>query len=266
MSGTSAFNGFSRETVTFFEELRKNNSKEWFEEHREDYENHVRTPSREFVIAMGNRLKDISPYVHAEPKVNRSLFRIHRDIRFSRDKSPYKTVMGIWFWDGSRHRMECSGYYFHLEPPNLMLGVGVYIFPKSMLKLYRDSVVHPVYGPALVKAVDAVTGKRAGNKAGNKAGKKATPGKKGKGTTTGKETVSGRKSYKLGGRHYKRVPQGYDRDHENAGFLLYNGFHVGIEKKIPGEFFSEKLIDHCFERFEEMYPIHEWLLAMTRRM
>jgi len=106
------------------------------------------------------------------------------------------------------------------------------MFPKPMMKAYRDSVVHPEHGPALAKAVDAVTGK----------------------------------DYKPGGRHYKRVPSGYDVDHENAEYLLYNGFHMGAEKKIPAELHSPELVEYCFERYREMYPVHQWLLAMTKRM
>jgi len=232
MTDNPEFNGFPKQCISFFRNLKKNNTKEWFADHRGEYDEHVLAPSRAFVVAMGDRLKDLSPYVHAESKVNRSLFRIHRDIRFSKDKSPYKTHMGIWFWEGSRQRMECSGYYFHVDPPNLLLGVGIYMFPKPMMKAYRDSVVHPEHGPALAKAVDAVTGK----------------------------------DYKPGGRHYKRVPSGYDVDHENAEYLLYNGFHMGAEKKIPAELHSPELVEYCFERYREMYPVHQWLLAMTKRM
>jgi len=124
MTDNPEFNGFPKQCISFFRNLKKNNTKEWFADHRGEYDEHVLAPSRAFVVAMGDRLKDLSPYVHAESKVNRSLFRIHRDIRFSKDKSPYKTHMGIWFWEGSRQRMECSGYYFHVDPPQPAFGGG----------------------------------------------------------------------------------------------------------------------------------------------
>ena len=92
------FNGFSKELVQFFKELEKNNTKQWFDQHRNEYEECVLSPSREFVAAMDSRLRKIAPEVNAIPKVNQSLFRINRDTRFSKDKSPYKTCMGIWFW------------------------------------------------------------------------------------------------------------------------------------------------------------------------
>ena len=109
----SAFKGFPRELVRFFNGLRKNNTKEWFQDHKQDYEDHVKQPSMEFVMAMGEKLKTVAPKIHAIPKVNQSLFRLNRDTRFSKDKRPYKANLGIWFWEGDRKRMECPGFYFH---------------------------------------------------------------------------------------------------------------------------------------------------------
>jgi uncharacterized protein (TIGR02453 family) len=82
----------------------------------------VKGPSGAFVVSMGAKLKAISPAIKAIPKVNQSLFRVNRDTRFSADKSPYKTNLGIWFWEGEKKRMECPGFYFHLDTENLMLG------------------------------------------------------------------------------------------------------------------------------------------------
>jgi len=109
----SNFKGFPKEFITFFENLKQNNSKDWFEKHRKDYEELVLHPAREFVEEMGKKLRRIAPAIHAIPKINQSLFKISRDVRFSKDKSPYKTTMGICFGEGSRKRMECSGFYFH---------------------------------------------------------------------------------------------------------------------------------------------------------
>jgi len=225
------FGGFPKGTVSFYEELTQNNSKEWFEARKDEYRNSVITPAQRFVLAMGNRLKILSPEVVADTRTNGagSIFRIYRDTRFSRDKSPYKTYLGILFWEGYRKKTENSGYYFHLEPPNLMLGVGVYMFTKPLLKLYRDAVVHPEYGLTLREAI---------------------------------EGVEAMEDYTIGGQHYKRIPRGYDAAHRNADFLLYNGLHVGIETTIPNELYSGALIDYCFERFRDMAPVHHWLVSV----
>ena len=151
MTENMEFHGFSKETLKFFENLKKNNTKKWFDAHRKDYESFVTQPSKAFVTAMGEKLKTEIPDIVAVPKVNKSLFRINRDTRFSPDKSPYKTNMGIYFWEGTRSRMECPGFYFHVEPNMLMLGVGMYMFPKYLFDTYRNSVVHPKYGKELAE-------------------------------------------------------------------------------------------------------------------
>jgi len=219
------FTGFSEELPKYFQNLKKYNSKQWFEKHRNNYDEFVLSAARDFVVAMGDRLRKIAPGINAIPKINQSLFKINRDVRFSKDKSPYKTNMGIWFWDGRRKRMECPGFYFHFEGQRLLLGAGFYMFPKNLLSLYRDAVVDKKLGPELKKAVKKVSGK----------------------------------GYSVGGQHYKRIPQGYDADHPNAEFLLYNGLHAMREERVPAAFYSEALIDYAFMHYKNMLPLHQWL-------
>lgn len=226
------FQGFSKETVKFFRELKRNNNRKWFEANRKDYEAFVMNPAKAYVGAMGERLRTLSPDIVAIPKVNKSLFRINRDTRFSLDKSPYKTNLGIFFWEGSPSRMECPGFYFHLEPPHILLGVGIYMIPKYLFDTYRNSVVHPKYGTELGEIV---------------------------------ARISKMQGYKFGGKHYKRVPAGYDPSHPNAEFLLHNGLHVGYEESIPEELYSKKFVTYCFEKFQPIYPLHRWLVALIRR-
>lgn len=227
------FSGFPKECVAFLNELAENNNKPWFEKHKDNYENHVLAPAREFVVELGKRLRKLSPKVSADPRPNKSLFRIHRDTRFSKDKSPYKTHLGIMLWEGSAPRMECSCYYFHLEPPNMMLGVGIYEFSKHLLEAYRAAVVHQTHGKQLAQAVKKVA-------------------------------QSG--DFTLGGRVYKKTPRGFDADHPNADFLLFNGLHTGVTSKIPKELYTAALVDYCFERYKKMDPLHKWLVALTERV
>ena len=156
MNQATAFQGYSKETISFFKGLKKNNTRQWFEGHREIYENHVLEPSKAFVVALGARLKEISPRIIAAPKINKSLFRLNRDTRFSLDKSPYKPNLGIYFWEGTRSRMECPGFYFHIEPPVLLLAGGMYMFPNRLMDRYRHAVVHPRHGPKLIKIIEAI--------------------------------------------------------------------------------------------------------------
>lgn len=232
MSQELIFRGFSKETIDFFYNLKQNNDKSWFDSHKKDYEAYVLKPAKAFVVTMGERLKSLSPDINAVPKFNKSLFRIYRDTRFSLDKSPYKTYMGIFFWEGKRPRMECSGFYFHLEPPKLILGVGIYMFPRDLLDRYRNSVVDPEYGEQLSDILNK---------------------------------TSRKKGYELGGKHYKRVPAGYDASHPNAELLLHNGLYLGQETDIPDELYSSSLIDYCWKRFHPLAPLHRWLVWMTAR-
>ena len=224
----SGFTGFPKELIKFYQNLAKNNSKQWFEKHRNEYEEFVLDPARDFVVEMGNRLRKIAPGINAIPKINQSMFKINRDVRFSKDKSPYKTNMGIWFWEGRGKRMECSGFYFHFEEQRLLLGTGFYMFDKNRLTLFRDAVVDKKRGSELVKAVKKVTGK----------------------------------GYTVGGKHYKRIPSGYDVDHPNAEFLLYNGLHAMVEDKIPEAFYSKALVDYAFSHYQNMLPLHRWLMKI----
>jgi uncharacterized protein (TIGR02453 family) len=223
------FNGFSTEFFSFFENLKSNNCKEWFENHREDYDEFVLRPARDFVEELGGKLRKIAPKVHAIPKINKSLFKINRDVRFSKDKSPYKTYMGIWLWDGDRKRMECSGFYMHVENNVLLIGIGIKMFPKPLLDRYRLAVVDKKLGATLKKVINEVS----------------------------------EKGYLVDGKHYKKVPRGYDAEHPNAHYLLYNGLTARVEEKVPDAFYSDAIIDHAYGHYQNMLPLHQWLKKAT---
>jgi uncharacterized protein (TIGR02453 family) len=221
----SDFKGFFPETVAFFNSLEKNNTREWFETHKNDYETYVRRPSEDFVLAMGEKLKKIAPDINAIPKVNQSLFRLNRDTRFSHDKSPYKTNLGILFWEGSGNRMESSGFYFHIGEGRLLLGAGMYRFCKDLMEKWRKSVVDKKSGAALQKAISKVS----------------------------------KLGYEIGESHYKRVPAGYDPDHPNAEYLKYIGLAAFWTGDLPEAFYSKEIVDFAFSHFKKMSPIHHWL-------
>jgi uncharacterized protein (TIGR02453 family) len=219
------FKGFLPGTVSFFEKLTKNNTKQWFDAHRHDYEINVKNPSIDFVLAMGEKLRKIAPDINAIPKVNQSLFRINRDTRFSKDKSPYKTNLGILFWEGSGKRMESSGFYFHMAEGKLMLGVGMHCFPKSLFGPYRDAVVDKITGASLLKAINKVS----------------------------------KLGYHIGEKTYKRIPSGYDSGHANAEYLLFGGLTAMWIDKIPEEFYAKDIINFSYSHYKKMSPIHDWL-------
>lgn len=225
------FSGFPKAGVQFLKDLAKNNDKVWFNKNKDIYTAKLFQPAQEFVMAIGKRLEKIAPDIHADPRTDKSIFRIYRDTRFSTDKSPYKTHLGIFMWEGDLPKMECSGFYFHLEPPNLFLGCGIYRLPKPLLNVFRKSIVDKKSGPALAEAIKKVS-----------------------------------KKSKISGKHYKKIPRGFDADHPNAEYLLYDGLHAMIESKIPDELYSGALVDYCFKWYKEMVPLHRWLVEMTKRV
>ena len=123
-----SFAGFPRELIYFLSELRKNNDREWFQAHRAEYENFLVEPAREFVVALGDCLSSLGSGIHAEPRVRGSIFAINRDVRFSKDKTPYKTHLDLWFWQGDGPSRERPGYFFRLTPETLTLGAGMHGF------------------------------------------------------------------------------------------------------------------------------------------
>jgi uncharacterized protein (TIGR02453 family) len=229
MTDDPVFTGFTKNTVRFFTALRKNNNRDWFLRNRPAYEAHVLVPAKLFVTAMGERLRTIVPRIVAVPQVNKSIFRINRDTRFTLDPSPYKTNLGIYFWDGARSRMESAGFYVGLEPPDLMVGGGMYVIPDSLLGRYRKAVIDPRRGAEIGRIVAAI---------------RAIPG------------------FSVDGLHYKRVPAGFDPAHPNAELLKHKGLYAGVDTKVPEAFYTAAFVDYCFERFEPLVPLHRWLMKL----
>ena len=220
------FNGFSKELIDFFAGLEEDNSKEWFNAHKKEFDEYFMTPAENFVLELGGMLKTISPGIIADPRKDRSIFRINRNLRFSRDKTPYKTHLAILFWEGVA-KLESSGFYFHLDKNSLMLGAGIYIFSKPALEKFRENVTDKKKGREFSKAVNDILSKG---------------------------------SYNIGGEHYKKIPSGFDSSHENAPYLLYNGLWAGMSTNIPEELFSADLIEYCFQKYRDMLPLHQWLV------
>ena len=136
MTDDDSFSAFPDETLQFLNGLAHNNTKEWFEANRALYEAGYVAPARAFVEALGPRLKQISPAVKYEPKINGSIARINRDVRFSRDKSPYKTHLDLWFWHGEKRGWDRPGFFMRITPNRLFLGSGMHQFEDRMPPIF----------------------------------------------------------------------------------------------------------------------------------
>ena len=217
---------FPKRTLVFLNKLSKNNNREWFEANRDVYNSVFLEPCVRFVVEMGDKLQDVDPEIVAIPKIDKSIFRLHRDVRFSKDKTPYKTNAGLYFWNGKMKKMDASGFYFHLEPKLFGVGLGIYMFHPHLLKKYRDVVSNPSSAKELHKIVRDLE----------------------------------KKHYSIGGKKYKKTPKGYDPNTIYPGYLLYEGIYAWYEsddfKKIDGG----KAVAVIFKIFKDMLPLHKWLV------
>ena len=147
---TQEWNGLPAAGLTFLRQLKRNNRREWFEPRREVYETALRDPLRALAEAMDVRFARFAPEIMGDPK--RSLFRIYRDVRFSRDKSPYKTHAALWFAhrDGDhgvgRDSFGGAGLYFHLEPGACLIAGGYWLPPRPALDRIRERLAEDVSG------------------------------------------------------------------------------------------------------------------------
>lgn len=133
---------FTKKTFTFLTTLAANNDRAWFEEHKQEYEDLVRTPALDFISDMGDELHAISKHFIAVPKkVGGSLLRVQRDTRFSRNKTPYKTNIGIQFRHELGKDIHAPGYYVHIEPGECFVAAGLWHPEADVLGKVRDALV-----------------------------------------------------------------------------------------------------------------------------
>ena len=132
----------SRNVFAFLAELRRHNNREWFNENKDRYLAEVRDPTLAFVASLAPGLNRISRHISVDPRPSGgSMMRIYRDTRFSRDKTPYKTNVGIHFGLTAPRDFEAPGYYLHLEPEHVFMGAGIWHPGADALRAVREAIV-----------------------------------------------------------------------------------------------------------------------------
>lgn len=131
---------FTNEYEQFFKELADNNEKEWFHANKKRYENHVKKPFEKFIADMILRMQSYDPECKIQPKD--AIFRIYRDIRFSKDKTPYKTQMSAIVGRGGRKDHSLSGMYLEMGHRHLRIYGGVYMPEKEQLQAIRQEILY----------------------------------------------------------------------------------------------------------------------------
>jgi uncharacterized protein (TIGR02453 family) len=222
----AVFEGFRPEALRFLSRLGKNNTRDWFHGHKDEYESLLLEPARDFVVALGEELREFAPDVNADPRVNGSIFRIARDTRFAKDKRPYKEHLDLWFWIGDRK--QGPGFWFRLEPSGLILGSGKHHFDKAQLERYRRAVVDDP-GAVLQRELERLR-------------------------------ASG---YEVGGRNYKRFPAGFEAPDERAELLLHDAVYAWVQAPVPDETFDGRFPGYCAERYRPLASLNEWLAPLV---
>jgi uncharacterized protein (TIGR02453 family) len=228
------FQGFNG-ALSFLKEIRKNNNKEWFEAHRDEYEKVILNPSKAFVVEMGEHLLALEPTVDAEPKINKSLFKMYRDVRrMGENKEPMKSKIGIIFpqggWSGCR--LQKSSFYLHFSPDELFVAVGVRWFNKPMLDAYREYVKDDKRRDSLAMVL-----KRLGD--------------------MGYSTIE---------KGYKKYPRGFSSEISNVDLSLYKGMatYKILEPKLIED--GDKLIDTLYKIYEDMLPLQQIVYEISLRV
>jgi uncharacterized protein (TIGR02453 family) len=219
------FEGFPKESIVFLKKLKKNNNRDWFNAHKNDYEQYVKFPMQSFIASMQPHFADFAPEFDVHPK--RSMFRIYRDTRFSKDKTPYKTHMAAHFvLRGKPKGFEGSGYYLHIAPGEVFIGGGIYLPDNDQLKKIRKSIAeHPedflnvVHKPSFKKMFPAISGEK-----------------------------------------LTRPPKGYDPNHPMIEWLKMKQFFTGLEMKEDicyKKDFAKVIAKYC----KELTPLVNYLNA-----
>jgi uncharacterized protein (TIGR02453 family) len=221
---------FTPELFKFLTELRAHNEREWFERNKVRYESAVRDPFLRLIAALGPPLRKINPPIVVDPSpVGGSMMRIYRDIRFSRDKSPYKTAVAAHFRYVGGKEEATPAYYLHFEPGHSMIGSGMWRPPAEALKGIRDAIV-------------------ADSKRWERISKDA----------------DFRSSCGMAGESLKRPPAGYDPNHPLIDDLKRKDFTTSAALT-DRQVYASDLLDTIVTSFRATAPFVEFLSAAVGR-
>ena len=210
----SKFTGFPLGLLHFLNELSKQNNRTWFQANKPRYEKELLEPALAFIESMAGPLEKVSPHFRAVPKrVGGSLMRIYRDVRFSNDKRPYKTNVGIHFRHEKGKDVHAPGFYFHIDPDEVFLGAGIWHPDSKTLGKIRKAIVKDPTG-----------------------WKKAKGGK------------AFRDLYQLAGDSLKRPPRGFDADHPLLEDLKRKD-HIAVCELDHGDLFEPDIVKETAAAF-----------------
>jgi len=223
------FDGFSRSTLRFLKGLKANNNKTWFEAHRRDYEEYVLEPLRNLVTDLGEFMLEIDPYFEIAPVVNKTISRIYRDTRFSKDKSPFRSTVWITFKNQSRDWTTLvSGYFFELSLNSYRYGMGFYNAAPAIMSKFREMI--DTEPKEFLQAISF---------------------------------FSKQKTFVLEGDKYKKI---FDKNKpkEIQDWYQRKNLYLVCNRKIDDILFSSKLVDDLASGFNLVAPFYHYLQKIGR--
>jgi uncharacterized protein (TIGR02453 family) len=217
------FKGFDESLFKFLIELGMNNNRGWYMEHKADYKNLVLKPFQELVESLGRKMLAIDNELDITPAVDKTISRIYRDTRFSKDKTPYRSNIWINFKKANISWKDVPSFFFEIYPDYYHFGMGFFEFPTPVKEKLREKILEK---PEKFKKIISFY-------------------KKGK-------------PFELSGDKYKRikdkdVPEELRDWYERKSLVLY------CRKDLDDVLFSEKLVDYLYEQFLLTKPLYDFL-------
>jgi uncharacterized protein (TIGR02453 family) len=219
-----AFSGIPKSGLAFLRELAVHNDRDWFEAHRAVWDGELLPALLGACGELQARLSDVLPRLTLVPRVGGSIYRLNRDIRFSKDKSPYKTHAAAFLWEGA-DKHSSPGLYLHVSPDEVLFGGGLYAFEEAQLDRYRKRVLLEEPGEALEAALARA--------------------KKG--------------GLKPDGEKLARPPRGVPPEHPRAELARHKGLIVGLSAKPGAWVHGGEFLDRAEAAGRAYAPLHAWL-------
>ncbi|MBV1902274.1 MAG: DUF2461 domain-containing protein [Marinosulfonomonas sp.] len=220
------YSGFPTEAFRFLTDLSLNNSKDWFEANRDIYDTYWKQTGLDLIHALAPGMTRLDPPLKAEARINGSLRRINRDVRFSKDKTPYSASMHLIFWTGN-HPNRSAGMHFSLRPDGLGYGAGLYGIEPAQLADFRARIVNPADRKVLLDAVKSA------------------------------RSVD----CEFGEPSLKRMPKGYAANGDWEHLLRRKAFvmRTAGQQPAPDWLFTSKAPDRLLEITKALMPLIKWL-------
>ena len=137
-----SFTGFTKTAINFLKDLAANNNKEWFENNRDIYEAHLLNPLKQLSTSLGTVINSIDKEIETAPYINKTISKIYRDVRFSNDKSPFRTDQWLTFRRPNKLWGNVPEFYFYFTPEEYQYGMGYYSASPENMKCLREHINH----------------------------------------------------------------------------------------------------------------------------